>query len=118
MSNEFPGGERGDGAEPMGDDGVGGYWAKKQLVEAHQALTAIGSPDRETRPYPRSPTGKPMEFSLGVPDRIRRLGTVAALRSALQDVVRNGDAYSAGTAARALGWSDEKREIERIAARS
>ena len=39
MSNEFPGGERGDGAEPMGDDGVGGYWAKKQLVEAHQALT-------------------------------------------------------------------------------
>jgi len=92
------------------------HWVKKQLVEAHEALDAMGVPDRETRPDARHPSGE-NTFSLGVPDRIRRLSDVASLRAALVGIVRNGDAYSAGVAARALGWSDEKREIERIAGR-
>lgn len=92
------------------------HWAKKQLVEAHEALDAMGVPDRETRPDSRHFAGDNV-FSLSVPDRIRRLSDVARLRAALADVVRNGDAYSAASAARALGWSDEKRDIERLAAR-
>ena len=93
-----------------------GGWAERQLNEAHKALDAMGVPDRETRPDSRHSTGENV-FSLGVPERIRRLSDVASsLRSALASIVCNGDARSAATAARALGWSDEKRDMERLAA--
>lgn len=51
------------------------HWAKQQLVEAHQLLTSMGVPDRETRPDYNLGTMKPedKEFSLSVPERIQWL---------------------------------------------
>lgn len=51
------------------------HWAKAQLVEAHKLLTEMGVPDREVRPAWNAGKGamRDMEFSLGVPERIRWL---------------------------------------------
>lgn len=57
-------------------------WAKRQLIEAHQALTAMGVPYRETRrDYNRGTTKtEDKEFSLGVPERIQWLRQHWALK--------------------------------------